>query len=327
MTTLVTGSTGLLGNNVVRQLLAQGEAVRVLVRSSSDPRPLEGLEVETVQGDVCDADSVRRAAEGVSTIIHSAAHVHIGWQQHARQQKINVEGTRTVALAAREAGARMIHVSTTDTCGFGTLDAPADEETPLTPGVDCPYVVTKRAAEKVVLDLVGEGLDGVIVNPSFMLGPWDWKPSSGRMLLQVARGWALVAPRGENNFCDVRDVARGVLAAVKQGKPGRRYILGGESLSYLEAWQIFAAVSGSRPPLGQARQVPVMMLAAGRFGDVFARLTGREPAVNSAAVAMSRLSKCCTHARAAAELGYQAGTVRDAARDAWDWFRQYGYAR
>jgi dihydroflavonol-4-reductase len=253
--------------------------------------------------------------------------VHVGWTGLEQQRAVNVEGTRTVARAARQVGARMVHVSTTDTCGFGTLDNPADEETPIEGGVHCPYVVTKREAEQVVRELVADGLDAVIVNPSYMLGPWDWKPSSGKMLLQVAGGWALVAPRGHNNFCDVRDVARGVLLARDRGQAGRRYILGGESLSYLDAWRLFAEVAGARGPLGQAKRRPLAMLAAGRLGDLRTKLTGREGAVNSAAVAMSRLSKCCTHARAEAELGYQPGPTRAAAEAAWDWFRQYGYIR
>jgi dihydroflavonol-4-reductase len=160
-----------------------------------------------------------------------------------------------------------------------------------------------------------------------MLGPWDWKPSSGKMLLQVAGGWALVAPRGHNNFCDVRDVARGVLLARDRGQTGRRYILGGESLSYLDAWRLFAEVAGARGPLGQAKRRPLAMLAAGRLGDLRTKLTGREPAINSAAVAMSRLSKCCTHARAETELGYHPGPARAAAEAAWEWFRQYGYVK
>ena len=327
MPILVTGATGLLGNNVVRLLREGGQAVRVMVREGSDPRPLEGLDLEIVHGDVREADAVERACQGASAVIHSAAMVHIGWTGYEQQFAINVEGTRTVADAARRAGVRMIHVSSTDACGFGTLENPADEETPIAKGVDCPYVVTKRAAEQVVLEQVACGLDGVIVNPSFMLGPWDWKPSSGKMLLQVGRGWALVAPPGTNNFCEVRDVARGVLSALERGQAGRRYILGGESLSYFDAWRLFAEVAGVRGPRWQARPRPVVMLAAGKIGDWRTRLTGREPAVNSASVAMSRLSKCCSHRRAEVELGYRAGPLRSAVEAAWNWFCQHGYAR
>jgi len=134
MQCLVTGSTGLLGNNVVRQLLAAGKSVRVLARPTSDPRPLAGLDVEIAAGDVRDVESIRQACQGIQSVIHAAGHVHIGWQQAEVHGAINVEGTRHVALAAREAGAKLVHVSTVNALGLGRLEQPADEETGL-PGI------------------------------------------------------------------------------------------------------------------------------------------------------------------------------------------------
>ena len=202
MVTLVTGATGLVGDNVVRLLLDRGQQVRVLSRQTADSLPLAGLDVEICRGDICDSAAVRRAVEGASRVVHSAAMVHIGWTGLERQRTVNVEGTRHVAAAARELGARLIHVSTVDTLGRGSRAAPADEETPLGKCVACPYVITKREAERVVLEEVGRGLDAVIVNPAFMLGPWDWKPSSGRMLLAIGRGRGYVAPPVEGGIWD-----------------------------------------------------------------------------------------------------------------------------
>ncbi len=249
MITLVTGVTGLVGNNVVRGLLAEGQAVRVLARDGSDARPLAGLDVEIVRGDVRDRQAVERAVCGAERVVHAAADVRIGWTGLQRSRAINVEGARNVALAARTHGARMVHVSSIDALGLAQGDAATDEDTPVAGGVPCPYVVTKREAEQAVLDLVAEGLQASIVNPGFMIGPYDWKPSSGRMLLQVARGWGLFAPLGANSYCDVRDVTAGILAAIAHGRPGRRYILAGETLSYFQAWRIFAQVTGGTPPV------------------------------------------------------------------------------
>ncbi|HEV3025748.1 MAG TPA: NAD-dependent epimerase/dehydratase family protein [Pirellulales bacterium] len=321
MLTLVTGATGLVGNNVVRLLLERGSAVRVLARKGSDPRPLAALEVETAHGDVRDARCMRRACQDVSRVVHAAAVVHIGWSGWEQQRAVNVEGTRNVAVAAREAGARLVHVSSVDALGYGTRAKPADEEAPVNGHVACPYVVTKRAAEQVVLEQVELGLDAVIVNPVFMLGPWDWKPSSGRMLLAVARGKGLLAPPGGNDFCDVRDVAVGILAAAERGEPGRRYILGGEPLSYLEAWRMFASVSGARPPLAVVGRR--LLRAAGVAGSLWGRIRRREPDVNSAATAMSMLEHHFQSARAVAELGYSPRPAREAAEAAWDWFRRF----
>jgi dihydroflavonol-4-reductase len=186
-----------------------------------------------------------------------------------------------------------------------------------------PFVVTTGAAAPVILELVERGLNASIVNPGFMIGPYDWKPSSGRMLLQVARGWGLFAPLGANSYCDVRDVADGILAAARVGQPGRRYILGGETLSYFQAWRIFADVTGGTPPVFPAG--PLTRIGAGYFGDLVTRLTGHEPDVNSAATAISAQKRNFTSDRARAELGYRPRPLLEAAADAWTWFRQNGY--
>ncbi|MFC1597671.1 NAD-dependent epimerase/dehydratase family protein [Planctomycetota bacterium] len=323
--TLVTGATGLLGNNVVRMLLDQGEAVRVLARQSSDPRPLEGLDLEVARGDVRDADSVRRACQGADRVVHSAGYVQIGRSGLDRHRAINVEGARHVARAAREVGARLVHVSSCDAVGINSVEEPADEETPLNDPLPVPYVITKREAERVVLEEVDAGLDAVIVNPGFMLGPWDWKPSSGRMLLEVSGGRALLAPRGWFSLCDARDVAAGLLTALQRGQTGRRYILAGVTYSYLDAWRLFAQVTGARSPW--CRAGPLMLLAAGLAGDLRTRLTGREPDVNSGAIALAALPKNYSSKRAETELGYQIRPPEETVRDAWAWFRQHGYAR
>lgn len=323
MLTLVTGATGLVGNNVARLLLERGQAVRVLARKTSDSRPLAGLNIEIARGDVRDAGAVQRALEGVDRVVHSAAYVHIGWTRLEHMRAINVEGTRNVAAASRARGARLVHISSVDALGITKGPEPDDEETPPIGQVPCPYVITKREAEQVVLDEVAAGLNATIVNPAFMLGPWDWKPSSGRMLLHVARGWALAAPLGRNNYCDVRDVAAGVLAAAERGTIGRRYILGGELLTYFQAWRILAEVTSSRRPIFPAG--PLVRVAAGTAGDLWARVTGNEPDVNSAATAISAQRRKFSSARAAAELGYRPRPMREAAEAAWQWFQEHGY--
>ncbi|MBX7071567.1 MAG: NAD-dependent epimerase/dehydratase family protein [Pirellulales bacterium] len=324
MLTLVTGATGLVGNNVVRALISRGAAVRALVRSTADSRPFQGLDLEIVQGDVCDSDAVRRACHGVTRVVHSAGRVHLGFSGWAEARAVNVDGTRNVAAAAREVGARMVHVSSVDALGLGSRKNPGDEERAATGNVPCPYVLTKRDSERVLFDEVKQGLDAVIVNPVFVLGPWDWKPSSGRMLLEVARGRALLAPRGGNDFCDARNVAQTILTALERGKTGRRYILGGESLSYFEAWTLFAEITGARPPL--ARVGPIALWVAGAAGSAWGKVTGREPDVNLASIRMSLLEHHFRCDRARQELGYEPGTAREAATAAWQWFCERGYA-
>jgi len=323
MKVLVTGATGMVGNNVVRKLLERGITTRVLARSASAPRPLQGLDVEIVEGDVRDSDAVRRAVDAVDGVVHAAAMVHIGWTRLEEQRQINVDGTRNVALAARDAGARLVHVSSVDALAPARRDQPSDEETPPAPKHSCGYVVTKREAEQVVLDLIPTGLQACIVNPGFMLGPWDWKPTSGRMVLAVARLWMVLAPSGGLSACDVRDVAEAIVTALERGQVGRRYILAGQNMTYFELWRRMAKIThGTAPwmPMG-----PLQRISAKWIGDLRTRLTGTESDLNSAGVSMSTLYSYYSSQRAKTELNYQSRPVDESIQASWDWLREHGY--
>lgn len=323
MRVLVTGATGLVGNNVVRKLLERGIPTRVLARSSSSALPFEGLDVEKADGDVRDAAALRRAAEGVDAIVHAAALVHIGWTRLDEQRHVNVDGTRHVVEAARAVGARLVHVSSVDALGAGSRDQPAHEETPLVAKHACGYVTTKREAESVVCEAAAAGLEASIVNPGFMLGPWDWKPTSGRMVVAVATQWTRLAPSGGLSACDVRDVADAIITALERGQPGRRYILAGHNLTYLELWRRIAAVTGGTVPW--MRLGPLQRISVGLFGDLRARLTGVETDVNSAAIGLSSLCNFYSSQRAQAELGYQIRPIEESIRDSWNWLREHGH--
>jgi dihydroflavonol-4-reductase len=267
---------------------------------------------------------VRRACAGVDAVLHAAAHVHIGWTQEDLHRAINIEGTRNIARGARAAGARLVYVSSINALGLGKLESPADEESALPGVVACPYVTSKREAERVLLDEVANGLEGMIVNPSLMFGPWDWKPSSGRMMLEVAKG-ALVGPRGAANFCDVRDVASGCIAAARIGKPGRNYVLGAYNSTYFDFWQRIARIVGARPP--RVRVGPFIAYCGGIGGDLWARVSNREPAINSAMIGLSAQSHCFSSDRAKRELGYVVRPLDETLADAWAWFVQHGYVK
>jgi dihydroflavonol-4-reductase len=323
----VTGATGLVGNNVVRLLIDRGRSVRALVRPErmADDPSLADLPVERAVGTLDDEASLQTSLDGSAFVVHAAAMVHCGWRHLDEMRRVNVIGTEMVARCARRAGARMIHVSSVDALGLRSDGRPADEETPPGGMPECPYVITKREGEEAVLREVDRGLDAVIVNPVFMLGPWDWKPSSGRMLVQVASGKGLFAPPGGNDFVDVRDVAAGILSAMQRATTGRRYILGGHPLSYLDAWRVFARVGGRMQPL--CRAGPIMLRVAGFAGDVAGLVARREPSVNSAAVRMSMLRHHFSRARAERELGYTCRPFEEAVQDAWDWFVGHGYVK
>lgn len=320
---LVTGASGLLGNNVVRLLLERGQAVRVLTRATTDSRPLHGLNVEIRRGDIRDPASVRSCMQQVKYVIHAAADVRIGWQKLEEQRTINVEGTRHVATAARDVGARMIHVSSVDTMASGRRDLIVDEDTPDKCKVPCTYVITKREAEQVIHQQVEQGLEAVIVNPGFMLGPWDWKPSSGRMLLAVAQRWIPAAPVGGMSMCDARDVAAAILSSLEHGVAGQRYILAGENLTYLQAWRLFAKVTKRPGPWG--RMGPLIRWGTGIYGDLKTHWTGEEGEVNSALIKMSSMLHYYSSDKARRELNYGTRPIEDTVRHAWEWFKEFQY--
>ena len=177
------------------------------------------------------------------------------------------------------------------------------------------------ASVQVVQKAVSQGLDAVIVHPGFMLGPWDWKPSSGRMMLEVASGWKPLSPAGGCSVCDSRDVAAGILAAMESNcEPGREFILAGHNWTYQELWTAMAKRMGVRGPLRSAG--PGMQFLAGMAGDFWTRLSGKEPDFNSAGVKMSSQFHWYDSKRAVEELGYQNRDAEESINDAGEWIRQ-----
>jgi dihydroflavonol-4-reductase len=293
--------------------------VRVLARGAGR-KELAGVDAEVVVGDLDDPDPLRRCFAGAEVVVHAAAQVWIGYGRRAELERVNVEGTRAVC-AAVPAGARLVQVSSVDGLGMRTREQPADEGcAPQAHEGGVPYVDTKRAADRVVRE---SGVEHVIVHPTFMIGPWDWRPSSGRMVLAVQRGDAKVAPAGGNNFVHVRDVVAGTIAAAA-GPSGRAWILGNENLDYFEAWTRFAAALGVagpklRLPGGLVRGAAGLL----RLGERLGLPEGEE--VNAAATWMSTLPHYFDPSRARAELGLPATPIEEAVREAAAWFGERGY--
>jgi dihydroflavonol-4-reductase len=314
----VTGATGLVGNNLLRQINPTRCQVRALVRGSRPRRELEGLAVDVVPGDITDRAALEALVDGVDAIVHAAALIHIGWTRVDESRRINVQGTRELGELCLARGIRMIHVSSVDTLAAGQRDRPATESDRLPSKPLCAYVASKRESEAEIDALVARGLDAVIVHPGFMLGPWDWKPSSGQMMLALARHRAPLAPGGGASVVDVRDVVHGILSAIEVGRRGERYILAGTNMPYLDLWKAMCTTMSRPGPLG--RMTDAVAAAVGAAGDAWTRLRGREPPINSAITKMGQLTHYYSSDKARAELGYRTGDVENAIRDAWRWF-------
>jgi dihydroflavonol-4-reductase len=230
-----------------------------------------------------------------------------------------------IAEACRRHDRKLVHVGTVNTLAIGSRESPADEETPLDNAggqVPCTYVETKRAGVAEVLKRVDQGLRASIVHPGFMLGPWDWKPSSGRMMLEIGRGWKPICPTGGCSVCDPRDVAAGTIAAIEHGgDAGRQYILAGENWTYQKLWTEMARRMGTRPPLMKAG--PLQLRLAGFFGDLWANVTGNEGDVNSAGVKMSSMFHWHDSSRATRELSYQFRDAHESLDASSAWIKEH----
>ncbi len=324
MTSLVTGGTGFVGANLVRELLRDGHAVRVLARAGGDRRALAGLDVEVCEGDLLDPASLRRAARGAGTIFHVAADYRLWARDPSELYRANVEGTRALLQAAGEAGARrVVYTSTVGALGIPADGTPGTEDTPVSlRDMVGPYKRSKFLAEEVARGFAQQGLPLVIVNPSAPVGPWDVKPTpTGQMIVDFLEGRMVATLDTGLNLVHVRDVARGHMLAAERGRVGERYILGHANLSLAEIGLLLAEVTGVRPP---RVRVPyrVAWLAAAAM-EVAARVTGGAPRVPLTAVRMARKRMYFSPAKAVRELGLPQTDVRGALREAAEWFRAH----
>jgi dihydroflavonol-4-reductase len=322
---LVTGATGFVGSAVARALVRQGATLRVLVRRSSDRSNLAGLGATEIEGDLTDPASLRRAVEGCRYLFHVAADYRIWVPDPDSMLRANVAGTRTLMLAAREAGVeRVVYCSSVAALGLTADGTPADETTPVSEDkVVGIYKKSKYRAEQAVLDLVREGLPAVIVNPSTPVGPRDIKPTpTGRMIADAAAGRMPAYIDTGLNIVHVDDVAEGHLLALRHGRFGERYILGSENLGMAELLALVAQEAGRTPPrlrLPNAALWPVALACEG-----LARVAGIEPLVTRDHLRMARKRMFFSSAKAMAELGYAPRPARAAIADAIAWFRARG---
>ena len=328
MTVLVTGGTGFVGAAVVRRLLDAGKEVRALVRPTSDRRNLDGLRVEIAVSDLRDRPSLERALRGCRVLYHVAGDYRLWAPRPDELHETNVTGTRTLMLAALDAGVeRVVYTSSVAALGLNPGGhPPADEETPVAlADMIGPYKRSKFLAEEEVRRLVRErGLPAVIVNPSAPVGPRDIKPTpTGRIIVQAARGRIPAVVDTGLNVVHIDDVAAGHLAAAARGRIGERYVLGGRNMTLAELLGLIAAIVGRRPPrlrLPHGVVLPVAYAAEG-----WAKLTGREPFTTVDGVRMARKRMFFSSAKAERELGYRTRPVEEALREAVEWFSAHGY--
>jgi nucleoside-diphosphate-sugar epimerase len=327
MTSLVTGATGHIGNNLVRALLARNERVRVLVRADSSPKPLAGLEVERSVGDLRDEASLERAVAGAERVYHVAAMISIRGGDRDALWDVNVAGTARLLSAARKAGVRrVVHTSSFGAIGRSPTGPSSEEHLldPNEPATD--YERSKAESELEVRRERERGLDACIVNPCATVGPFDFRPSLvGRTFVDFAHGKMKAYVPGGFDWVPMRDVVSGHLLAMEKGGSGERYLLSGEvaSLDQILAW--LAEDTGRPRPrwrvpaaLMLAASVPKDWLEARFFPEKY-------PRFNRHSIRLLTSGKYGTNQKARRELGLAPTPIRQAFRDAVTWFRENGY--
>jgi dihydroflavonol-4-reductase len=321
----ITGASGFVGSAVARELSRAGFALRALVRAGSPRGNLDGLDTEIAEGDMRDERAVFAAAKGARYVFHVAADYRLWAPDPGEIVKANVEGSRMVMEAAKAAGAeRIVYTSSVATLKLREDGAPADESAPL--GEDetiGAYKRSKVAAERLVERMIKDGLPAIIVNPSTPVGPRDRRPTpTGRMIVEAASGRMPAFVDTGLNLVHVDDVAAGHLAALKSGRIGERYILGGENMTLAELLSRIARLAGRSPPRLRLPRAPLYPLAF--LAEMAAHLTKREPLLTLDGLRMSKQLMFFTSAKAERELGYRTRPAEEGIRDAIEWSRRAG---
>jgi dihydroflavonol-4-reductase len=316
----VTGATGHIGANLVRALVERGDQVRVLIHA--DERALEGVAVERIRADVRDLPSLKPAFEGVDLVFHLAARISIAPGDEAEVKSVNVGGTGNVIEACLAAKVkRLVHFSSIHAFSPEPRDGTVDEERPLATGSWLPYDRSKAEGELRVKDGIARGLDAVVVNPTAVLGPYDYRPSPlGSVLLDLYRRKLPGLVDGGFDWVDVRDVVAGALAAAERGRTGEKYLLSGARRTILDLARTVEEVTGVRPP----RLVTPMWLARGvvPFALGWARLRGQPPRFTAESLHALRNHQSVSHDKATRELGYTPRPLKETIAATFDWFKQ-----
>lgn len=310
---------------MARALLADGWQVRALVRASSPRTNLDLPGLEIVHGDMRDAASVAAAMTGADALFHVAADYRLWAPDPEEIVRNNREGTRIVMQAALDARVpRIVYTSSVATLKLHDDGTPSDETEPLTPATAIgAYKRSKVVAERLVEDMVRNGLPAVIVNPSTPIGPRDVKPTpTGRIIIEAAVGRIPAYVDTGLNVVHVDDVAAGHLLALAKGRVGERYILGGTDMSLAEMLATIARLVGRRPPTVRLPRTALFPVAYA--AEAMARLTGREPFTTVDGLRMAKYRMFFKSDKAVRELGYTARAAEDAIRDALDWFKGAG---
>lgn len=323
MSIVVTGATGHVGANLVRALISQGRPIRALVHKQR--RAVEGMDVEVIEGDIRELETLMHAFEGAEVVYHLAAHISILKDKCPLVESVNVLGTRNVVEACLRRGVRrLVHFSSIHTIVQQNTSAPVDELCPLIESPHHPpYGLSKAAGEKELLKGIERGLNAIIISPTAIIGPHDYKPSHfGQALLRLANGELPALVGGGFNWVDVRDVVQGAVSAEGQARAGAKYILSGHWISLRDLAMLVEEITGVPVP---SFACPMWLARIGApIVNAFDRRSGRQPLYTSLSLQALDEYRHVSHQKATRELGYQPRALRETLIDTLRWFRDNG---
>lgn len=321
---IVTGATGHIGNVLVRKLLEKGYQVRILNLPGEDLKPLDGLNIEIVEGNVLDPVSLEKAFKGVAGVFHLAGIIKISPGNKDFLYKVNVQGVKNVIAACIKTGVkRLIYTSSVHAFVEPAKNGIINEDTPIDPKrVRGHYAKSKAMATLEIIKAVKEkDLDAVIVCPSGVIGPYDYKISEmGQMILHFLQGKLKAYITGQYNFVDVRDVATGIILAYEKGKKGEIYMLSGNVITIKEFLKMLEKFSTVKAPTFKLQAW--FAIAMSPFSNLHYWLRKQRPLFSKYSV-QTLASNCnISNNKAKNELGFSVRPAKDSVKDSIRWFEK-----
>jgi len=320
---VVTGADGHIGNVLIRELLASGEKnIRALILPGEDLTPLKGFDIEKIEGDITKPETLTRPFQGADLVFHLAGIIAISHGSEELMEKVNVQGTQNVIDACFKSNVkRLVYTSTIHAIEEPPKGQVITEKLPFKPGQKKEgYDKSKARATIEVLEAVKKGLNAVIVCPSGVIGPYDFRISEmGQLFINVVHKKLFAYVQGAYDFVDVRDVAKGHILAAEKGKTGEVYILSGEQIYVGKIMQILKEITGVKPPRWR---MPIWLAQlSADFAPIYYKITKTKPLFTRYSIHTLASNSNISNQKARQELGYSPRPIRESIKDAIQWLK------
>ena len=327
MKIFITGGDGMLGSNLVRELLTRGIELCVLIQYGRKVNTLDKLNLTKVEGDLLNYESLKAASKGVDAIIHIAANTSVWPSRNEIVKRVNIDGTRNIIRLAKELNVKkLIHVGTANSFGFGTSKNPGNETAEyIGHKYNLDYMDSKWEAQNFVIKAVNEGVPALTVNPTFLLGSNDYALNFGSFILAIYKKKLMGYPKGGRNFIYIKDAVDGIANALAKGRIGESYLIGNENLYYKDVFKKISSVLGLPAP---QRAIPnSVLLAYGRFNSLKARIIDTKPVFS---YPLARIA-CDVHfysaEKAIRELDLPQTPIENGIQECYYWLKSNGYIK